>query len=138
MLNAIRVLPGALSLALCAAGIAGDRPSASNAPCGSPRLTILSPATGETVRAPPEIRFRIRCFRVGPAPYGHLHAWTGPPGASPRFELRPRRQAGTVVLPDPLLSGRQTLTFQLARANHTPVRNRAARVVVRDVVFESS
>ena len=138
MLNAIRVLPGALSLVLCAAGIAGDRPSASNAPCGPPRLTILSPATGETVRAPPEIRFRIRCFRVGPAPYGHLHALTGPPGASPRFELRPRRQAGTVVLPDPLLSGRLTLTFRLARANHAPVRNRAARVVVRDVNFESS
>jgi hypothetical protein len=112
--------------------------SAANATCGPPRLTILSPAPGETVRPPPEIRFRIRCFRVGPAPYGHLHAWTGPPGASSRFELRPHRQAGTIVLPDPLLSGRQTLTFQLARANHAAVRNRAARVVVRDVIFESS
>jgi hypothetical protein len=137
MLNAIKLLPGALSLVLCAASIAGGKPSAANATCGPPRLTILSPAPGETVRPPPEIRFRIRCFRVGPAPYGHLHAWTGPPGASPRLELRPHRQSGMVVLPDPLLSGRRTLTFQLARANHSTVRNREARVVVRGVVFES-
>jgi hypothetical protein len=101
-----------------------------------PRLTILSPSAGETVRAPLRVEYRVRCFRLGPAPYGHIHAWAGTPGASRRYELRPRRQAGVVELRDPLLSGERTLTFQLARANHKLVPNRAARVVVRDVVFE--
>jgi hypothetical protein len=126
-----------LTLVLSAAAIAGAEPSASPAACGPPRLTIVSPEPGETVRPPLEVRFRIRCFQVGPAPYGHLHAWTGPLGASPRIELRPRRQIGIVVLPDPVLSGRRTLTFRIARANHAPVRNREARVVVRGVLFES-
>jgi hypothetical protein len=134
--NAIKLLPGTLTLVLSAAAIAGAEPSASPAACGPPRLTIVSPVHGETVRPPLEVRFRIRCFRVGPAPYGHLHAWTGPLGASPRIELRPHRQIGIVVLPDPVLSGRRTLTFQLARANHASVGNREARVVVRGVLFE--
>jgi hypothetical protein len=106
------------------------------APCGPPRLTILEPVPGETVRAPLQVRFRVACFRVGPASGGHLHAWAGPPGAGRRFELTPTEQVGVVEVPDPLLSGRQTLTFQLAHADHTAVANPEARVVVRDVVFE--
>ena len=43
---------------------------------------------------------------------------------------------GVLVVGDAQLSGRHTLTFQLARANHATVTNRAARVVVRDVLFE--
>jgi len=50
--------------------------------------------------------------------------------------LRPQAQAGVVELPDPLLSGERTVTFQLAYADHTPVRNPEARVVVSGVVFE--
>lgn len=96
----------------------------------------MSPTSGETVQAPTRVRFRVRCFRVGPAPYGHIHAWVHPPRTSRRLELRPRRQAGVVEIADPLLSGQRTLVFQLARANHKPLRNPEARVVVRDVIFE--
>jgi hypothetical protein len=106
-------------------------------PCGPPRLTILSPRPGDTVRAPVEVRFRVRCFRLGAAPHGHIHAWARRPGESRRYELRPKRQAGVVQIPDATLSGEHTLTFQLARANHRPLRNTEARVVVRGVVFES-
>jgi hypothetical protein len=136
--NAIKQLARtALAGVLCVAcGPTGAPPADSSGPCGPPRLTILAPVAGETVRAPAQVRFQIRCFRVGPAPDGHLHAWTGPPEASPPLELRPRRQSGVVEIPDPLLSGEQTLTFQLAHADHTPVRNPEARVVIRDVVFE--
>lgn len=101
-----------------------------------PRLTIRSPVSGETVRAPLEVAYRVRCFRLGPAPYGHIHAWAGRPGESLRYELRPRRQAGIVQLRDATLSGERTLTFQLARAGHKAVSNPTARVVVRHVVFE--
>ena len=83
-----------------------------------------------------EVRFQVECFRVGPPPDGHIHAWVSPPGSSARYELRPQAQAGVVELPDPLLSGERTVTFQLAYADHTPVRNPEARVVVSGVVFE--
>jgi hypothetical protein len=135
--NAIKLALGAVSVVLCTAcAPTGAGPSASSAPCGPPKLTILSPVAGATVRAPLPVRFRIDCFRVGAAPYGHLHAWVGPPQSSPRLELRPTEQAGVVEIPDPLLSGERTLTFQLARADHTAVRNAEARVVVSDVTFE--
>jgi hypothetical protein len=131
----------AVTVVLSAAcGSTGAAPSASasgsGAPCGPPRLTILEPVAGATVRAPLQVRFRVACFWVGPAPGGHLHAWVGPPASSRRFELTPTGQAGVVEVPDPLLSGRQTLTFQLAHADHTAVANPEARVVVREVVFE--
>jgi hypothetical protein len=105
--------------------------------CGPPRLTILSPQPGETVRAPVDVRYRVRCFKLGATPYGHIHAWAGKPGESRRYELRPMRQAGVVQIPDATLSGEHTLTFRLARANHSPLRNPEARVVVRAVLFES-
>jgi hypothetical protein len=139
--NAFRLALVAVTVVLSAAcGSTGAAPSASasgsGAPCGPPRLTILEPVAGATVRAPLQVRFRVACFRVGPAPGGHLHAWVGPPASSRRFELTPTGQAGVVEVPDPLLSGRQTLTFQLAHADHTAVANPEARVVVREVVFE--
>jgi hypothetical protein len=137
-MNAIKFAAlGAATAVLCAAcGSTGAGPPASSAPCGPPRLTILAPVPRETVRAPVQVRFRVDCFAVGPPPLGHLHAWAGPPGSSRRYELRPRRQAGVIEIPDPLLSGQRTLAFQLARADHTPVGNPEARVVVRDVTFE--
>lgn len=136
-MNAIKLTLGAVTVVLCTAcGPSGAGPSASSASCGPPRLTILSPVSGETVRAPLPVQFRVDCFRVGAAPYGHLHAWAGPPQTSPRFELRVGEQAGVVEIPNPQLSGERTLTFQLARADHTPVRNPEARVVIGGVIFE--
>jgi hypothetical protein len=120
-----------------AAVAAGSGAAAPHATCGPPRLTILSPSAGETVGAPPlRVEYRARCFRLGPAPYGHIHVWTGPPATTRRLEVRPRRQAGSFEVGSPTLSGRHTLTFQLARAGHVPVRNPGARVVVRNVLFE--
>jgi hypothetical protein len=108
IVTTVRLVPTAATLAACAAfGLVGFEAAARGA-CGPPRLTIVSPTPGETVRAPLRAQFSGRCFLLGPAPYGHIHAWTGPPGTSPRFELRPRRQAGVVELRDPLLSGRHT------------------------------
>jgi hypothetical protein len=115
--------------------LVGPGGAVSRASC-VPGLTIRSPVSGETVRAPLEVSYRVRCFRLGPAPYGHIHAWAGEPGESRRYELHPRRQAGVVQIRDATLSGERTLTFQLARADHKPVPNRAARAVVRNVVFE--
>jgi hypothetical protein len=136
--NAIKVAMAAATAVLCAAcGPSGAAPSPPAPPC-PPRLTILSPVSGETTRAPLRVRLRVDCFRVGPDPGGHIHAWAGPPGASRRYELWPRRQSGVleVELPDPLLSGERTLTFQLARADHSAVANPEAKVVVTGVVFE--
>jgi len=97
---------------------------------------VLSPVSGETVRAPLQVQFRVDCFWLASPPGGHIHAWASPPGASPRYELRPHEQAGVVEIPDPFLSGERTLTFQLAYSNHAPVRNPEARVTVANVVFE--
>ena len=136
-MNALTLASVAATLAVSAAvGLAGSGAAAPDAVCGLPRLTISSPKAGETVGAPLRAVFSVRCFRLGAAPYGHIHAWTGPPGSARRLELRPRRQAGVLVVGSAQLSGRHTLTFQLARANHATVTNRAARVVVRDVLFE--
>ncbi|SRR6266508_3460149 len=136
--NAIRLVPVALAAFLAAAnGLAGARAPAARVSCGASRLTILAPQAGDTVRAPVQVTYRVRCFHLGRAPYGHIHAWAGRPGESRRYELRPLHQAGTVELPNPYLSGEHTLTFQLARANHQPLRSPGARAVVRDVVFES-
>jgi hypothetical protein len=114
----------------------GSGAAAPGGGCGPPRLAILSPTAGETVGAPLRVEFRVRCFRLGPAPYGHLHVWTGPPATTRRLEVRPLRQAGSFRVGSPTLSGRHTLTFQLARAGDGPVRNPEARVVVRDVLVE--
>jgi hypothetical protein len=137
MVDASTLIPAAATLAACAAlGLVGSGAAAPRTACGPPRLTIVSPTAGETVSAPLRAQFSVRCFRLGLAPYGHIHAWTGPPGSTRRIELRPHRQSGVLEVGGPLLSGPHTLTFQLARANHTAVTNRTARVVVRDVVFE--
>jgi hypothetical protein len=138
-MNAIKLgLVAATTVVCVACGStgAGPSPPASSAPCGPPKLTILEPVPGQTVRAPAQVQFRVDCFRLGPSPAGHIHAWAGPPGSSQRFELRPSQRAGVVEISDPLLSGERTLTFQLANADHTPVPNPEARVVVPDVVFE--
>src|SRR5262245_49313944 len=86
-------LASGCALALGAVVLGGAGSPAPATPC-VPRLTSRAPVTGETVRAPLEIRFRVRCFRLGPAPYGHIHAWVGKRGESRRYELRPRRQTG--------------------------------------------
>jgi hypothetical protein len=114
--------------AACAAG--GGAPAADGHACTTPRLAILSPTSGETVHAPFPVRYRIRCFRVGSG-LGHLHAWLNPERNGMRIELPLRRMDGTVTFPDhPLFSGRRTVLFELARADHTRIRARAARVVV--------
>jgi hypothetical protein len=135
IIGILKLAPASVRAAavVAAAAVAGAPAPPARAACGPPTLTILSPHDGETVQAPLEVRYRIRCFRVGSPPSGHLHVWVG---ARRRLELYPRRQAGSVGLSSPLLSGRLTLTFQLARASHAPVRNREARVVVSDLVFE--
>jgi hypothetical protein len=114
--------------AVCAAG--GGAPAADGRACTTPTLAILSPRSGETVKAPFPVRYRVRCFRVGPGS-GHLHAWLNPERNGMRVELPLRRTYGTVTFPDhPLFSGRRTVLFELARADHPRVRARMARVVV--------
>lgn len=102
-----------------------------------PTLTILSPTSGETVRAPFPVRYRVTGFRVGPPPYGHMHAFVGDPNRSVLIELPLTRQAGVVLFPDnKRLSGRRNLTFQLATANHKLLRNPEARFTVFNLVIE--
>lgn len=124
----IRVAFVAALGAACAVG--GGAPAADGRACTTPALAILSPRSGETVRAPFPVRYRVRCFRVGPGS-GHLHAWLERNGMQTHIELPLRRTYGTVTFPDhPLNSGRRTVLFELARADHTRVRARTARVVV--------
>jgi hypothetical protein len=121
-------------------GATGDASAMSSrhAKC-APMLSILSPVDGARVAAPFPVRYRVSCFRVGPS-YGHLHAWGGRPGASFRSELRLLRQAGTTTFPDhPYATGyHKTLTFELARRDHTRVLDRSARVIVRNVLISGS
>jgi hypothetical protein len=125
----IRLAFVAALVAACAAG--GGAPAADGHACTTPTLAILSPRSGWTVRAPFPVRYRVRCFRVG-AGSGHLHAWLNPERNGMRIELPLRRTYGTVTFPaHPLFSGRRTVLFELARADHARVRARAARVVVR-------
>ena len=101
-----------------------------------PRLTILSPRSGETVRAPFKVRYSVAGFRIGAAPYGHIRVYVDRVGGL-RFDLAARGQSGETAVPDhPLLSGRRDLVFVLVRANGTRVPGAKATFTLRDVVIE--
>jgi hypothetical protein len=98
-----------------------------------PTLTILSPHSGERVSAPVPIRYVVTGFVSGNT---SLFVYLGGPGSSLEFELPLRAMSGVVYLEDqPMLSGKRTLTFQLA-VDHQPLQNPEAQVILRDVVIE--
>ena len=131
------MLRGILVAALTAACAAGGTTTATGSVSCPPQLTIVQPRPGATVEAPFPVRYRIRCFRVGRG-YGHIHAWLDPERRSVRIELRPTRLEGTLQFPDgPMNSGRRTVLFELARADHSRVRAPTARVIV-PLVIEGS
>ncbi len=120
--------------AACAVG--GGAPAA-DAHCTGPTLAILSPRSGETVKPPFPVRYRVRCFRVGPGS-GHLHAWPTPERDWLRIELPLRWPYGTVTFPDnnKVFTGYRNVLFELARGDHRRVRAGAARVVVFRLTIE--
>ena len=145
----VRVIPrlraGAYLLVLasaCASGPGSDaglHASATpetQAEASVPTLIILSPSTGDTVMAPVPIRYRVTGLDIRPGgSYLQLHL--GEPGSSPMFEFPLTRAMGVVFLqPDPMLSGRRTLTFELALADHHPIQNPEAQVTLRNVIVE--
>lgn len=100
-----------------------------------PKLVVLEPDSGDTVRAPFPLRYSVTGFRLGGAPYGHIQVYVGSLRGL-RLDVTPTKQAGEVIVPShPLLSGKRTLIFALARPNHTLLVNRESRVTVRDVVI---
>jgi hypothetical protein len=107
------LMPAVVATALAAAS--GSRGDTSSCPRS---LTILSPVAGDTVRTPFPVRFRVTCVRVGRTG-AHIEIVFGSP-RSMRIRLQPGAEPNLAIVPrHPLLSGRRTLLFQLARADRT-------------------
>jgi hypothetical protein len=121
--------PASSSASATAGGPSGEGPSTggeSPSTCGPPTLHILAPADNSTVTTPFELRFEVECFPRNPE-----DTWTilmSTDGL--RVPLHPSTTNGTVDVSDhPLLSGRRTVTFQLAERSG-PLTDASARVVV--------
>src|ERR1700730_18746012 len=113
--------------AVVAAALAGATGSQGGARSCAPSLTILSPVAGETVRTPFVVRYRVTCIRIGRAGGAHIELVFGQP-RSMRIPLQPGTARDLAIVPrNPLLSGRRTLVFQLARADRTLLRRVRAR-----------
>jgi hypothetical protein len=114
--------------------IAGSSPSSTSASppptsggqsCGPPDLRVLSPADGTRVRAPFPVRYEVKCFEFGQD--GTIYVSVD----GMRFDLHPAEPTGTVTVPDhPLLSGRRTVTIQLARPGGQALANPEATVAL--------
>ena len=93
-------------------------------------LRILSPVAGDTVRTPFPVRYRVTCVRIGRTGSAHIEIVFGHP-RSMRIRLQPGAEPNLAIVPrNPLLSGRRTLVFQLARADRTLLPGARARFTV--------
>jgi hypothetical protein len=102
----------------------------------APTLVILSPHAGDAVTPPVPIRYRVRGLDVRPGS-SYLQLYLGEPGSSLMFEFPLTEAAGVVFLEaHPMLSGRSSLTFELADANHDPLQSPEARVTLLNVIVE--
>jgi len=82
------------------------------------------------------IRYVVTGFEVGPGG-GYLNVYLGPPQSSVPFAVCLDDPSGVAYLEGhPMLSGRRTLTFQLATADHRPVTDPQAQVTVPNVIIE--
>lgn len=118
------LMPAVVATALAAAS--GSRGDPARCP---PSLTILSPVAGDTVRTPFPVRYRVTCIRVARTG-AHLEIVFGGP-RSMRIRLQTGTQRDVAIVPrNPLLSGRRTLVFQLARVDRTLLPGARARFTV--------
>jgi hypothetical protein len=142
----LRLGTGALLLVLASACVSGpgsgeaspDAPATqeTQADASVPTLVILSPRTGETVTPPVPIRYRVTGIDIHRGS-SYVQLYLGKPGSSPMIEYPLTHASGIVFLKaHPMLSGRRTLTFELALADHQPLRNPEARVTLQDVIVE--
>jgi hypothetical protein len=108
-------------------------PTAGSEPgCGPPALRVLSPRDGARVTAPFALTYEISCFSVGHD--GTIYFTVD----GIRLDLHPQNSSGTVTVPDhPMLSGRRTVTIQLADTKGRALGNPEASMVMT-IVIEGS
>lgn len=98
-----------------------------------PVLKVLLPEPGGTITVPFELRYQVAGFDVGDPPRGHLHAIWGE-GAGELVEVPLPVQVGTVEVGG-IPEGRRDLRLTLARADHSPVENPEATVLLAGSTF---
>jgi hypothetical protein len=100
-------------------------PATGEQTCGQPSLRIAAPLDGSSVRAPFQVTYHVRCFPIGQ--HGTIQVSVD----GIRLDLHPQTSTDTITVPDhPLLSGRRTLIFQLARPDNGPLTNPDAQVII--------